>query len=550
MNHTQAIDLLIENIENLKLPQINRLKHLENQEPTIYLCGKSSTGKTTFLNALFNIEKDELFTSTNISTKTEFRFQYGEEEIIEKSDGSSIILPDNHEERKLLFKSLNEEGNSYSVTLNQEALKNRIIVDIPGVFDFKRNDGFSNSMLDEADIVYFFTPCTAKINESEYNLLESIQESGIPIIVLFTMGDITEVDEGITRKTMPKYVQNRLSSCFKDLDIEHYQIISSNDFFKNKDSHGIDVLQEHILGNDNKYKQAAEKNRLKRTVGHYLNQIEVELDTLKNDSETFKKLVIKENKLWYESEKNHLEKEKAQIIKTISSELTWILNYCEKQIFGISNYKFDTEKKISAKEVEKNFQSNWDDFWNNFKIEFEFLQIRGLKLPPVTEKLFKPIKINIEKLKEVLSNNSEVDSEKGSSTEKTSSNPKEKKEPNAEIKKDKSSSSKDKKEELNTNKNSWKNLSWEDWFEIVKETGVSFKNAKAIWNKWSYLKEVKATIDQVKDDIMEQIEDEFESRSSRLEEERNKKLEVGISKDPTTTSKSKYNESLSQLKTI
>ena len=93
------------------------------------------------------------------------------------------------------------------------------------------NTSFSESMLNEADIVYFFTPCTSRINQ-EYELLKKISTANIPIIVLFTMGDDTDPDEDITRESIPNIVNNRLQTCFKDINIYHHQIISSYDFYE------------------------------------------------------------------------------------------------------------------------------------------------------------------------------------------------------------------------------------------------------------------------------------------------------------------------------
>lgn len=574
MNHKQAIELLVQNINDLELPFINTVNFLDNPEPTIYLCGKSSSGKTTFLNALFNLEKDELFTSTNISTKTEFKFKYGVDEKIEKSDGSLISLPDTSEERKLLFNSLNQEGHSYYVTLDKESLKNRTIVDIPGVFDFKRNDEFSKRMLDEADIVYFFTPCTAKINDSEYNLLQSISEAGIPIIVLFTMGDLTEVDEGITRKTIPKLVHNRLSSCFKDLEIAHYQIISSNDFYKNKDTHGIDHLQSHINGNDQQYKQVAEKQRLERVVNHYLGLIENKIEVLSTDSETFKNLVINENKLWYKSEKLDLENENDQIIKALNSELSWLLTNCDEQVFGKSYQKIYSEQNKTSSEQEENFKLNWNKFWSELISEFEFLNMGTPKLPSLPEELFEQVEIG--KLKEVLDAKMKVEVDKKNVSTKDAksktSKPDKQKETNASVKKEeksieendknsdkqnKSSANVEKKEKsIETkiknppNKSGWKNLSGEDFLSLANEAGINLTTAKLIWTKWSYLKDVESTITQTKADLMTQVDFNFKSRLSGLEQKMEEQIKAGLANDPTIELKAKHIKSLNQLKTI
>lgn len=534
MTHTEAIDVLLENIEQLQLPKINSLNHLDNPEPTIYLCGKSSTGKTTFLNALFNMERDELFTSTNISTKTEFRFQYGEEENIRKSDGFLLDFPNNYEERKILFRSLNKEGDSYCVTLHQEALKGRVIVDIPGVFDFNRNESFSNRMLDEADVIYFFTPCTAKINESEYHLLESISKAGIPIIVLFTMGDITEVDEGITRKTMPNLVQNRLNSCFNDLDIAHHQIISSNDYYKNKDTHGIDQLQKYINGNDLKHKQFSERNRLKRTIHHYLNIVVDELDVLNTDSSAYHKLAKRENEIWYKSEKLNIEKEKDQILQSLNSELNWLKKNCDEQIFGASYRKIYLEQAVPPSEQEKNFQINWSKFWSNLTEEFNFLEVRDGQLPPFPETLFTQVSVDLDELKEILetymngtSNDQDDNSQKRDSkvTDAKYSN------------------------QSTTVINTLEIFNGIDLQKLSK-VGVNLNNAKIIYHKWEYLNRINSIIDEIKDDLFEQVEKEISSRYLNLEVERDKKIEAALSEDPTTAARMEYQEAFNQLKGI
>jgi hypothetical protein len=59
----------------------------------------------------------------------------------------------------------------------------------------------------------------AKVSTDQYELLNKISNANIPIIVLFTMGDITEPDEGITRKNLPELVKNRLDSCFSGIYI-------------------------------------------------------------------------------------------------------------------------------------------------------------------------------------------------------------------------------------------------------------------------------------------------------------------------------------------
>lgn len=555
MSELKRVNLLRDCIGDIELPEVSTLNYLNNQEPIIYLCGRSSSGKTTFLNALFNMKKDELFTSTNISTKTEFRFKYEIEEVIESSDSSIIQLPDNYQDRKSLFKSLNDKEDSYTITLNQEVLKNRTIVDIPGVFDFKRNDFFSNRMLDEADLIYFFTPCTAKINDSEHGLLKKISKSGIPIIVLFTMGDITEVDQGITRKTIPKYVEARLDSCFKDIDIAYYQIISSNDFYKNKETHGIDILQQHIVDNDFKYKEKAEQNRLKRTIQNYSRLIENKLEVLSKDSESFKSLVERENQLWYSTEIIKLNKEIETTKHKLNMDVNWLEKNCEEQIFSSLYKVVYSLQNTTPQEQFRKFELNWNQFWSSLNEQHDFLQPINTKLPPYSEGVFEQINVDFEKFKKALGDNKNEDqSKKNKKTSDNSVNHEKDKNQNTKTAQVNKAQNKQDSKKLtqssDTNKNLWMNISWVDFLKSANEAGVNLENAKLLWKKWNYFKEIKSTISQIRENALMQIDHEFQIRTSKLESEMDNKIEKGRSEDPTIQLIEKLKKSLNLLNDI
>lgn len=508
MKNIKAISLLKKEVEKLSFPTINTLKYLNNVEPVIYLCGKSSTGKTMFLNALFNMDKDELFTSTDISTKTEFRFQFDEVENIINSDGKVINLPTEVNERKELFKLLNKEGDKYIVSLNQKALCGRSIVDIPGVFDFNRNDVFSKQMIDEADIICFFTPCNAKINPFEHELLKSISEAGIPIIVLFTMGDITEVDEGITRKTIPNLVKERLGTCFNGINIFHYQIISSIDFYKGKDTNGIDKLQSHINDNDVNYKKIAERNRLKRTITYYIDLIEKRLDQLKDDSDTFIMLVKRKSQLWIETEKKKVLEDHYKTMSSISADLTWLFQNCEDIIYGKFYNKLFSKQNLSLNEQKEKFQSNWNEFWTQFTEEFNFLQVRVPRLPDFDEDLFKQISIDINSLKELIDKN-------------LKSNLK----------------NKNKKDNSDNKESESKKMSLSSFIEIAKALGVNIDNATILFKKWSFLNSINDIVKNNEKEFIEHCNSYFEIVIRNLGDEADQRIQDELLKD---TSKEKF----------
>ncbi|NPD46904.1 dynamin family protein [Lentimicrobium sp. S6] len=525
MGASEAINILKEEVEINGFPIIRSIEYLNNEEPVIYLCGKSSTGKTTFLNALFNMKKDELFTSTDISTKTEFRFKKGTEENIIRSDNSIISIPIDYIDRKELFKSLNTVGEKYLITLNQKALKGRTIVDIPGVFDFSRNNDFSNKMIDEANIVYFFSPCRAKTNPFEYELLKSISEAGIPIIVLFTMGDDTDPDEGVTRKTIPKLVKNRLGTSFKGINVSHHQIISSNDFYKGRDNHGIDQLQLHISSNDEVYKKTAEENRLIKTTKYYLSLTEDKLAKLSIDSDTYINLVNRENELWFETEKKKVDDERYKSINGITSELNWLQKICEDGIYGKNFSKLYSMQNLSLKEQKEKFELNWEEFWRQLGNDNELLNFSIPLLPILSENLFEQISIDIDKFKEVIGEKTDTETKPDSEDK--------------ENKKDNSSKESDNKE-----------MSLTDFMEVAIEIGVNLSNGKILFNKWLYLSNLSKKINDAKNDIIQQCNIEFNNRTNKLVDVKKQRIEAGIITDPTLEDTATLNKALTKFKSI
>lgn len=233
--------------------------------------------------------------------------------------------------------------------------------------------------------------------------------------------------------------------------------------------------------------------------------------------------------------------------------MEWLIKNCDEQIFGDSYHKIFTKQKLTTSEQEKKFHISWINFWSNLTNEFEFLQIKDPKLPPITENLFKKITVDIDKLKEFLDINTSQNSDAKSDLTIDSKTKME----NAEEKNELTATAQIKKKmpvenikNQSANISSWKNLSGADFISLASEVGVNLNNAKIIWDKWNYLNEVKAIVEIVKDDIIGQVEKEFRSRLTGLSEERDKRIEMGKLKDPTTTFRSKYNESLDQLNTI
>lgn len=544
MRNQEIIEIVNENVQNLGFSKISTLKYLNNEEPIIYLCGKSSTGKTTFLNALFNFKKDELYTSTDISTKTEFRFKHGLEEKITTINRKEINLPATYIERKELFQSLNTKNEKYTIHLYKKVLEGRTIVDIPGVFDFKRNDNFSSQMLDEADIVYFFTPCTSKINSTEHELLKNISIAGIPIVVLFTMGDIIDADEGITRKTMPNLVESRLKTCFEDIEVAHHQIISSNDFYKGKNLHGIDKLQVHINNNDLDYKVIAEDNRLKKNTNYYIDVIENKLISLNAESETFINLVYRENELWQDAVNKKLDDEKHKVTSSLISELNWLYKNCEDLIYGKSYRKIFKKETASLVEQKEKFETSWNEFWLQINKDFDFINSSVIKLPIIAEGLFEQVSIDLEKFKTIIETKTSTPENKNNKSLSKDAIKKEEKDStkktDAVTKKNEGTSKTSKKDKLTLT----------DFVVLISEGGLNLNNAKIIYEKWSFLSNIKEQIEDVKKDFIKQISNEFYEKENEIEVEKKQRIEKSLVENNAKKIIDSYEKVLIKFKAI
>lgn len=543
MNYNKSVAILLNVIESLELPKKRILKHLNHEEPVIYLCGKSTTGKTSFLNALFGFDKNELFTSTNVSTKTMFKFRYGLKNTLRSNDGIEEELPTSILERKELFKNINTKGSQHTIAIKSEALNGREIIDIPGVFDHTSNNEYLENMLDEADIVYFFTSWMSKVNSQEYSLLKKISESGIPIVALFTMGDITNADEGITRKEIPDYVQNRLNDCFEDIKVSFYQIISSNDFYKGKDFHGLDTLQTHIKSNEKYYEEQAKINRLKRVLHSYTSSIQSQVTDYKEDQARIVSLLKRENELWFSTEKQKIKSQEKNDLQQISNELQWLLKTCREAVNGKGYKKVFSARDAQSQEMQ--FISFWKEFWENFKFSNEAVNITKPSLPRFKDNVFNPIKINEEKWDEIVkkfssfpkkdtpprsnAKASEVDNKKKGVEPDAINKPSENKK-----------SSKSAKNTPSTNKN---RISINDIIEL----GVNLNNAKILYDKWSFINDLEKIISDHEKSITEQINKLANKAESDLLLEKETNLERALISDITTNKLKEYTKHLDNL---
>jgi len=512
MKYNHTLELLQTTISEIDVPHNFLMDELNKGEPDIYLCGKSATGKTTFLNALLNREKDELFTSADISTKTEFRFIYGKDPMYQIDDADKQFLPKTYVERKELFTRLNQEGSFCTITLPEKALNGRIIVDIPGIFDYTNNKYYIQKMENKADVVCFFTPCIGKISAQEYDLLKELSDADIPVVLIFTMGDMTDPDEGITRKTLPDYIQNRINENLSEIKIANHFIVSASDYYKGKDSHGIDNFLVHIQANNKRYFDNAKKSRLKRLLKFYIKYLDSKIEALEQDKEQVLYLIERENKLKHEEEIGNIENQNNAVIRSVSRELEGLKKQCKDYIFGhLLRSEIHGDKETVIDMREEAFYDFWNDFWNNMKDKHGDTLTPEPSRPHIPPSVFKGLTIDSEKIEELL---------------------------------DKLFKKKSEEDDENKDDKKHDKITIQDIIDI----GINMQNASILFKKWTYYNSISIVIDGLKEDVLIKYDNLLKQQKINLHHQYEQKIKDAIEKNNTIQKLKIYQSAVNNLK--
>lgn len=518
------INLLNDVIKDHTLKKDDLIDSLNRENPHTYLCGKSSSGKTSFLNALLNFEKNELFTSSDISTKVAFTFHYGDIEGY-YDQGELISLPDSIEERKKLFFNINEKQSNCTLKLSKEILRTTSIVDIPGIFDFNNNNSFLNLMLNDADVILFFNPCLSNLTGQELETLKSISELGIPLIVLFTMGDITEPGEGITRKSLATYIEDKVKLQFNGLNISFYQIISADDFYKGKDPNGINNLNLHLIQKIDKYYLVSHKKKLKRCILNLIHSLNDMKAKIEKDEMGLNDISERENQIWKTTKEKEVEKQNIDDKKKLKKEFEYFEDHVKEQLFS-TVYGLRINEDHHSKE--NKFVDSWTSFWADINVYFEDrIQIPEISIPEIKEGVFENIDINLEKITDFLNKKQEAKTQ--TTKEKTSN---------------KKTGTK-----TNTDSNSWLKLDIkiEDLTKLAWEIGLNPKNVNIIYLKIMFYQECKKQILHGEKSIREAVQKRYEESKNLVQNQYLKKMDESKNENPFTSEIEKINLSIIKL---
>ena len=192
--------------ESVEYSELNK----ENTSFKVFICGKSGSGKTTFLNALLGLTRDELFTSASISTMTRFNFLFGDTfkyHILGEPESNE--LPGDSKQRQEEFRRLNSLEQTINIYLPNDILRNIEIIDIPGFFDNRNKNLFMENVFYEADLIVFLKKFSDRLSPKEKEFVEELKNIGIKFIILFTFMDFYNPAEGIPEDELPVYLNNK-----------------------------------------------------------------------------------------------------------------------------------------------------------------------------------------------------------------------------------------------------------------------------------------------------------------------------------------------------
>jgi len=259
-------------VEPYNLTRPNEEKSLRHNRFTIYLCGMSGNGKTTFMNAILGLKRNEFPERTNVSTKTKFILNYSNDYCIKKSNDEKFEkVPESFEERQKLYNEINNSGIIAEITLPCNLLNGKTIIDIPGLFDYENKNLFLQDMISEADLVIFFKHFKNRITPDEKTITDKLTAIGLPYILLLTYIDTYNANEGITKEELANLLRKKAEQYG---NLCKYFSISSAQHFINPDISGINEVTDFISVKANEILNKAITSKKIRVIKFYTENLE------------------------------------------------------------------------------------------------------------------------------------------------------------------------------------------------------------------------------------------------------------------------------------
>lgn len=324
---TTYLNLISAMIKKYDLENLKVLNSLKSEKLEIFLAGLPNTGKTTFLNAMLGLSRNELYESTKKATKCIFKISYGDKYSYRRTNEEIKPMPVSLEAKKELLDFINSSDKVTELFLPLEILKSMNIYDVPGLFSGDDTDDNFDNITKSSDLFLLLKNSDELCTPDEENFINLSLLNGSNYLILFSFGDMIDKEIKNNPVEFRKYFSEKISKYPNSPD---YFIISSEEYYRNKNSGNINNVIKHLLDNSENFKLASLTKKIHISADEYKKILIIKL------SEAEKIIEIEKDKL-NDLYKVKLSREYLQNEDEFNDFKLSLDNYCSQLLYDLNN---------------------------------------------------------------------------------------------------------------------------------------------------------------------------------------------------------------------
>lgn len=335
------LKLISDIIRKYNLEYLMIIDSLKTEKLEVFLAGLPKTGKTTFLNAMLGLSRNELYESTKKATKCIFKISYGDEYCYRRNGEEIKPMPKSLEAKKELLVFINNSDQVTELFLPVDILDKINIYDVPGLFSGDNTDDNIEYLIKSSDLLLLLKNGDELCTPDEAKFIDMSLSNGSNYLILFSLGDMLNKEIKNNPVEFKKYFSNKISEYPASPD---YFLISSEDFYRNKEKGNILNVINYIINNSEKFKLASINKKINISSREYRDILVKKLSEAKNIIENEKSNLTDLYKIKLSREDLHKEDEINEFKFTMD-------NYCDHMISDIRNQLNSDHKTYNDFEV-------------------------------------------------------------------------------------------------------------------------------------------------------------------------------------------------------
>lgn len=333
---TTYLNLLSDIIKKYDLENLKILNSLKSEKLEVFLAGLPKTGKTTFLNAMLGLSRNELYESTKKATKCIFKISYGDRYSYRRNNEQIHPMPETLEAKKELLDFINSSDKVTELFLPLDILKTMNIYDVPGLFSGDDTDNNLDYLVKSSDLVLLLKNSDELCTPAEANFINMSLQNGSNYLILFSFGDMLDKEIKNNPEKFRKYFSEKIS---KYPNSPEYILISSEEYYRNKNNGNINNVIKYLLDNSANFKLASLTKKIHISADKYKNILLRKLTEAENIIETEKDKLIDLYKV-------KISRECLQSEDEINDFKLSMENYCSQLLYDL-NYRLNSNDKTN-----------------------------------------------------------------------------------------------------------------------------------------------------------------------------------------------------------